>query len=451
MELRLRPYAAAGVALVGASAIALAPVAPPMPDIKIANPGVNLSAAIDPFTPWRDVLANSFGNVANLVGTWGEAPLPVLQQIIVNQFVYLSELPDFEAIVETIIGNAESAAAAPFTPGPESVDPAHAALLQALPSLDVYPPSLQPLIDFAASPASGILFGLVGPVVAPLLALSSSIHAIIENMTSDEPDFEAALNTLINIPASMANAFLNGGQTLDLTPVLDALGVDIALNPNFPTKVGLTFGGLLSGGGSIINALDIGLETPIGVQPIIPGHGPGAIGSAIGLAQAIARALGWSGHGNPLAVLNDAPPPPPELRSGGAGDTALLKASTTSITVTDTGSEEVTSGDPAPEATPASVEETPAPTEEAGGAPVVLDDEVAAEPVTKPSTKKVNPGAKIAGALKTTGDNLRKAVDDLGKKLTKRPTKKAPATENNDAPANNKSDAPSNDSSDAAA
>jgi hypothetical protein len=112
MELRLRPYATAGVALVGAGAIAMAPLAPPMPDIKVANPSVNLSAAVDPFTPWVDVLLNSEANITTLIDDWAAAPLPVLQQVIANQLRYFSELPDFELIAGQIAHNFEAAVGA---------------------------------------------------------------------------------------------------------------------------------------------------------------------------------------------------------------------------------------------------------------------------------------------------------------------------------------------------
>lgn len=454
MELRLRPYAAAGVAIVGASAIAMAPVAPPLQDIKIANPSVNLSATVDPFTPWVDVFEGAEANIADLIDDWAEAPFPVLQQIIVNQLSYLHELPDFAVIAGQISHNIKAAAMAPFTPGPESVDPAHAALLQLLPALDLFPPDFQPLIDLAASPASGVLFGLVGPVVAPLLALSSSVQAIVGNLTSADPDLEAAFDTLINIPARMANAFLNGGETLDLTPVLNALGVDLKLNPVLPpAKVGLTFGGLLSPGGSFFNAVDIA------TGPIkFAGQGPGTIGSLINLSHAIARAIGWDGSGNPLEV-EDAPTPPPLPRSGGANDTTLLKSNTVSITTTDVSEtdapKEESSTPPVEEAPVSPAEETPAPVESAPeeDSSVVIDEGTDTSETATPAKKRVNPGAKIAGALKNAGDQIGNALNDLGKRLTKQPTKKAPAADKSEGPSQDKADAPSKEkaSDDAAA
>lgn len=49
MQLGLRPPITAGVALAGASLIAVTPVAPPLPDIQVSAPAVQLSAATSPF------------------------------------------------------------------------------------------------------------------------------------------------------------------------------------------------------------------------------------------------------------------------------------------------------------------------------------------------------------------------------------------------------------------
>jgi hypothetical protein len=442
MELRLRPYATAGVALVGAGAIAMAPVAPPLPDIKVASPSVNLSATIDPFTPWEELIETSFGNVAGLVGDWGEAPLPVIQQIIVNQFTYLSELPDFELIAGQIVDNFEAAAGVLYERDLTTLDDFHNLAFQLLPSIVPALADLGPVLDFTTTSLSGVLLGLVGPIIAPVLALAASGSAIFAELTSAEPDIGAAFNTLINTPAAMADAFLNGGQTLDLTPVLSALGPALGLDLPEGLETGVTFGGLLSPGGSIFNALDIGFGELFNIR----GQGPGAIGSLVDLSQAIARALGWSGTGNPLAVLNDAPPPPPALqRSDSPEDTSLLKASTTSIvTTTDTVTDAQADADATGVDTTASTDGAPTvdtgagsgATTEAGEteveeAPAVIGDEEAdgGVAVTKPTKKKVNPGAKLAGALKNAGDQIRSAVNDLGKMVTKRPTKKAPTAE----------------------
>ena len=107
MYTTLRPYATAGVAMLGASAIAIAPVvvSPVLPDIRVASPAVHLSAAIDPLTPLLDLFNKSEVNVAGLVAAWLEAPAPVLQQVIANQIGYLGQLPDIGVILEQMGAN----------------------------------------------------------------------------------------------------------------------------------------------------------------------------------------------------------------------------------------------------------------------------------------------------------------------------------------------------------
>ncbi len=296
MNTAVRPYATAGIALVGASIIAVSPVAPPPPDVAI-SPQVRLSAAIDPITPWRDVINTAEMNVSDLAAALREDPAPVLRQVIANQIGYLSELPDFGAIVGQISANLGAALAAPFATDLSTLDEGHVLAFQILtgvemlPGFPALPAELQPLLNLTTTSLSGVLLGLVGPVVGPGLALGASTQAIIDDLTGDTPDPEAALNDLINIPAAMTGAFLNGGPVLDLTPVLSALGPVLGVELPEGTTIGVAMGGVLSPGGSIFDALDIGLPFGPGVVLTISGNGPGAIGSLIDLSKVIADAI----------------------------------------------------------------------------------------------------------------------------------------------------------------
>jgi hypothetical protein len=435
MYTSVRPFATAGVALVGASAIAIAPLAvtPSLPDIKIANPAVELSAAVDPITSWLEVFNTSEVNFAGLVNTWLDAPAPITQQVIANQLRYLSELPAFETIADQIGTNLEAALTTLFAEDLSTLSPVHRdvypILLEGIPP--IFPPAvpaeLAPLIQFSTSYLSGVLLGLVGPVIAPVLALAASGGAIVDNLTGEAPDLEAAFNTLVNTPAAMADAFLNGGQSIDITPLLTAVGVESPL-PGLDFGARLVFGGLLSPGGSIFNAMSIDLGD--GSGPI--GVGPGAIGSLIGLSQAIAKAIGWDGVGNPLAP----PANPPALREA---DDASVPASKT-VTV-ETSTKALTAGD-------ATVEPTATSTTEASGqsdslatgtedgttdqkgeaaesstpveaaVPTEAEEE-AGTPTKKPGVKRNDLGSRINGAIKSATDRL----NDIGKNFGKRPKK----------------------------
>lgn len=269
--------------------MALTPVAP-LPQSPALSPAVstslavNLAASIDPITPWIDTFQASADNIGGLFNAWAATPFPILQQVVANQLTYIGELPDIVTIVGQVIGNIGNALEAPFVADTSTLDEPHQLIWSLLPQVA---PDLQgPLIDFTTSSLSGVLIGLVGPVVAPVLALVNSVGSIIEAL--GKSDFLGALNDLINIPANLTNAFLNGGPTLDLTGLVSALGVQL---PSLIKSIGLTMGGVLSQGGSIFNSLDVVAQLAPGFNVPIPGVPAGTIGSVIGLTNAIADAI----------------------------------------------------------------------------------------------------------------------------------------------------------------
>ncbi|WP_243858266.1 outer membrane porin GjpA [Mycobacterium sp. DL440] len=445
----LRPFATASIALVGATAIAMTPVAAltAPPDIKVANPAVQLSAAIDPITPWLEVFNNAEVNLANLADAWLTAPAPVLQQVIANQIGYLSQLPDFPAIIGQMATNLEAAVKAPFAIDLSTLESTNRLLshrslftiLQALGDESPIPAALQPLIDFSTTYTSGILLGLVGPVISPVLALAASVSAIAENLGGETPDFQAAVSTLINTPAAMADAFLNGGQSLDLTPVLDALGLDLDPGPGTDvTNVGITFGGLLSPGGSIFNALDFDITIANVIKVNIPGQGPGAIGSLIGLGQAVAKAIGWDGTGNPLAP----PLKTPETSSAETPTAALAQANDiaprASRTVTlDAPARSVTAADKVlaesassgTTAALAAVKEAAAPVEQASS-PVEAADESTGKEATATKASETSPQPKRRDLANRITSRIKSASERTGassSKLRHAPKKSAAA------------------------
>ncbi|MDH6198512.1 hypothetical protein M2272_005171 [Mycobacterium frederiksbergense] len=88
MSLALRPYVTAGVALVGASVIAVTPVAAPPPAIQ--THAVQLSAAVeDPVSQWVGIVNRTFNESGAIVQTVLNNPAPILQQIITNQIGYI--------------------------------------------------------------------------------------------------------------------------------------------------------------------------------------------------------------------------------------------------------------------------------------------------------------------------------------------------------------------------
>jgi hypothetical protein len=133
--------------------------------------------------------------------------LPTLQQVI-------ADLLDGKQIDLQAAGNA---AVTPFLPGSglppgemppaylySSLDPIHTLAYTAIHGT-LTSPDLQSLLASTASPLSSVLLGDLGPILDPGLALENSIQDALA-----APDPQSALFDLLNIPANIADATLNG-------------------------------------------------------------------------------------------------------------------------------------------------------------------------------------------------------------------------------------------------
>ena len=350
------PWVTAGVALVGAGAIAVTPTAVPMPAVSpLQLPSVVLTAG------WVDVWDNAAADVTALGHHAVDAPLPVLQQELANQIGYLRGLLDgslsFDDIAKDIQGHLTALFGAPATEnaaaipgalfGPfeldsdtdtvyaspddtvastgtgllETITFTHSQLWTvldgALPNLlgslgldDSQLPMVQSLFAFAGSPLSGILLGELGTVLSPALQFDDDITAISNALTGDTPDWDTALQTLARMPADITGAYLNGYGEVDLVPILDQLGISlppleiIGGAPADVTGLDLNLGGLLSGGTSIFDSIGVGADMgpTLGTMDL-SALAVGPIAAMIALGQSIAGALGWDGSGDILTGL----------------------------------------------------------------------------------------------------------------------------------------------------
>lgn len=249
-------------------------------------------------------------NAQALFDTWQQAPAPILQQIIANQISYLQELPDLAGIATQIQHNFQAALAAPLAPNLSTLDPTHGTFYNLLPAVLQLPgvpdllhlvisPTGEQLLAFSTSALSGLILGMAGPVLGPLIALSSGLNAVRTDLTAATPDVAGALSTLGSIPAAMTDAFLNGGQHVDLTALAKTFGPAIGVSFPDGVEVGIALGGLLSPGGSIFNALDFAYDNNLlGVLhihvPLATGTGVGPIGAFMDFTRTIAKAIGWT-------------------------------------------------------------------------------------------------------------------------------------------------------------
>ena len=320
----VRSYLTAGVAALGAGAIALAPVQPLTqgpalsPELR-GTFAVDLAASIDPITPWVETFQTAALNVERLITAGTATPLPIITQVITNFGTYLSELPDIGLILNQVVGNVGNALGAPFAQDPTNISPAVVAKVNLGPGFDISVSqqfvfatlpdvlgdlyeSIEPILNFTTSPISGVLLGAIGPVVAPVISVVNSVGAIVDAL--GQSDFEGAINELINIPANAVNAFLNGGQFLNLAPVLSLVGVTL---PDSISNLGFNMPGILSTGispvppeegadadpvaGVMFDGLAFTADLGLGAPITDPGLSVGPIGALVGLNQKVAEAI----------------------------------------------------------------------------------------------------------------------------------------------------------------
>ncbi len=298
MHVTVRSYLTAGVAAVGAGAIAITPVQPmPGQDTvaqtrAVSNIAVTLASTIDPITPWVDTFKAAAKNIEIMHFAYWETPpvpgpFPIISSIIFNQYTYAQELFNGQGakIPGQIANNFKTFFEVQRQVNLNTLDGLHNVAWGLLPSFITIPPNLQPLLDLTTTWSSGQFLGLFTPPLASLVQLTRSFTAVGEFFKNG--DVIGAINELLNIPANTTNAFLNGGQVLDLTNIVSSL------LPKQITKIGIALGGLLSPGGSAFNALDL-VTKPFAPAPptvAIPGVPAGILTSSILLGRQIGEAI----------------------------------------------------------------------------------------------------------------------------------------------------------------
>lgn len=265
MQQTVRSYLTAGVAVVGAGALALAPIQPVDPTLRdlrvpavfsgpvgltaMSNPSYdvvftraagNLEALVDWFfaqyeegsTPIQVIIENQTANlesIAEAARNTVEAVGTALTETVPNQvsaaFEALGE-GDFYTAVNLLVG----AAIAPVAPLLFLAMPIQAALTQTL-------ANAVKAITFATDPlVLGLqLLSVVGPVINGAAAAVASVQAIVDSFDGGDP-----LREIINAPATILDGFLNGGYGPDLGAVLGASGIFAGglLNPQAGLSTG---------------------------------------------------------------------------------------------------------------------------------------------------------------------------------------------------------------------
>jgi hypothetical protein len=349
MDITTRPWTTAGFAftLVAASAVVSSTVAPIGDGSLVQTRAVRL---VSGDIAWDQVLQTALANGTDIYDHLSPATFADIQQFAANVPAYLEGTRNFDADLTT----AYNAAITPFvpvgaepyiyfsldtTPSSISIDsflghlfdiplPGKDGLIDiltnglsfdigicplctdvtipVLPLLvgDTLASQIEPYINFAGSPLSGILWGSFGTTLGPLLQLNDDISAITAALSGATPDYTTAFNDLADVPANVTNAFLNGYGDINLDTLLADFG---DASPTTDASLFLDLGGLLSPAGSLING--IGFTDSLGDCSIacatldVPATAVGPIASLFLQDQAIAESIGWDGVGQPLAHL----------------------------------------------------------------------------------------------------------------------------------------------------
>ncbi|ORA77033.1 hypothetical protein BST29_24145 [Mycobacterium malmoense] len=261
----MRPYLAGGVALVGASLVAVNPITSNIAaniqeravrltstvtdDIGdlTTNAATTLAGSLDfndlasaataattgPITSWIDVFTNAVSNFSQIGQDYFADPLPVLSQFLINQFGYAGDLATGIQGVANALSNqfttalpeAFHTAFGDITSGdlPAAAQTINEALttvvlVAGLPllesgALNIPSKMAQNFANVVTSLTSfgtllPLLEGVLGPPLGTIAAFADSGQSLIDAVGAG--DTQGAITALLDTPANVAGAFING-------------------------------------------------------------------------------------------------------------------------------------------------------------------------------------------------------------------------------------------------
>ncbi|MFV8050198.1 hypothetical protein [Mycobacterium sp. 48b] len=428
MQLAARSYMAAGVALVGASAIAVSPMAPPLPE---AHMPVALTAAIEnPLTVFQPVADSTQTLISNIIERQTTNPVPILRQLAANAVAGAQVVASTDPVWVVAYALAQAVVAAQAL-GVSSLEEladttsANGAVISdALSSLGAgLPDALQAAGDLIAAGKyneaidSFVLAGQM-PLINILIAVSSEINAVGKVLSIPQPLTDATGNAVLGVvlgiaastigigyhlpgPQPLVQQFITSAQTVaagaasgDPGTFINALqhGIaDFAKDVVDQTDLNITMANSIAD--SYVNALKQLTPKPI----TIPDLDPFAAKALVAPAPAIAATTAVS------AALKPATAPAEESAAAPA-----TKADTAS------GAGTATSAAPTADTTDADAK--------ADTGTAAADSDDATKPATKVSTKESPKAAKAsdkAGSAKAVRSQVKSAVKKLTDGLKK--------------------------------
>jgi hypothetical protein len=240
MRNALRPYMTAGVAVVGATALAIAPVIATPPDVKIVNPAVNETAS--PLDTYVDTVREALENLDALLGSAPALPAPTGWTLeLALDSLFSDPSGEVQLFVEDVhalgpLGGAslpavlENAADAVETAIDRAADgdvelaivslirtyvtlaPAVAAVLGA--PLKLLGPGVEAVAHVVLAKS---LNAAVGPVLSGFGKTDVALQDIVNALNEAGPGSGSLLRALIAAPGTVADGILNGFGAV-LTP-----------------------------------------------------------------------------------------------------------------------------------------------------------------------------------------------------------------------------------------
>lgn len=267
MEAAVRSYFTAGVALTGAAVIAVSPLAPTpaeiqLPAVNISTAAVTLNALTNPLDAWAQTLSTAGTNLQALGEQLLANPIPILQTVISNQIGNATVVGNAFQTYGDLVGTTLQGLPAALQTASDLV--AEGKITEAMDGLtQELLPAIVGLLDLSNNTWSAvstttqniqnvinavptIVASVALPALFPVLSVVNGLAATAQDVVTaaNAGDTEGVANALLNAPANLTDAFLNGKGT-----ILGFIDVPGLLSPTSP------FGFL--GSGPIASALDL--------------------------------------------------------------------------------------------------------------------------------------------------------------------------------------------------
>ena len=234
MHISVRSHLIAGVAFVGVGALALMPVAPAAPAVElravVSDNVVVYEKYRDPVKVWTTTLKESASYTTEIGKAIYADPAPVLKEVVKSQIystievfksvetAYVKAVPAVAEIPEALLtamaqlarGDVQGAATTLFDPvltlGLAVLEPG-AAVVEAVRTAVA---DLSAAVGVLTDPDTlrAVVLAATGPVLSAVNALIDSAGLVVDGLSGG--DLGAVVNALVNLPADLTGAILNG-------------------------------------------------------------------------------------------------------------------------------------------------------------------------------------------------------------------------------------------------